>query len=97
MIKGKHIVIGVTGGIAIYKICSLVSRLSQNGADVHVVMTENAQKFVAPITFETLSKNRVVTDTFNREDPYQVDHISLAKLADVILVCPLCFLQQSAG
>ena len=88
MIKGKHIVIGVTGGIAIYKICSLVSRLSQNGADVHVVMTENAQKFVAPITFETLSKNRVVTDTFNREDPYQVDHISLAKLADVILVAP---------
>ena len=88
MIKGKHIVIGVTGGIAAYKICTLVSRLNQAGADVHVVMTENATRFVSPLTFETLSKNRVVTDTFNREDPYNVDHVSLAQLADVVLVAP---------
>lgn len=67
MLKDKHITIGVTGGIAIYKILSLVSRLVKEGADVHVVMTENAQKFVSPLLFETLSKNRVITDTFNRE------------------------------
>lgn len=88
MLKDKHITIGVTGGIAIYKMLSLVSRLVKEGADVHVVMTENAQKFVSPLLFETISKNRVITDTFNRDDPKEVDHISLAKLSDLVLVAP---------
>lgn len=88
MIKGKHIVIGVTGGIAAYKIASLVSRLTKNGAICHIVMTKNATEFITPLTFETLSKNRVITDTFNREAPFEVDHVALSKVADVVLVAP---------
>lgn len=88
MIEGKHIVIGVTGGIAAYKAAALVSLLKKRGADVHVCMTKNAQQFVSPLTFETLSVNRVVTDTFSREAPFEVEHVSLAKLADLIVVAP---------
>jgi len=88
MIKGKHIVVGVTGGIAAYKAAMLVSLLKKKGADVHVCMTKNACQFISPLTFETLSSNRVVTDTFSREAPYEVDHVSLAKLADLVVVAP---------
>lgn len=88
MIKGKHIAVGVTGGIAAYKAAMLVSLLKKKGADVHVCMTKNACQFITPLTFETLSGNRVVTDTFSRETPYEVDHVSLAKLADLIVVAP---------
>ena len=88
MIKGKQIVVGVTGGIAAYKAAMLVSLLKKKGADVHVCMTANACRFITPLTFETLSANRVVTDTFSRETPYEVEHVALAKLADLIVIAP---------
>ncbi|MGI6664109.1 MAG: bifunctional phosphopantothenoylcysteine decarboxylase/phosphopantothenate--cysteine ligase CoaBC [Christensenellaceae bacterium] len=88
MIKGKHIVVGVTGGIAAYKAAALVSGLKKAGAEVRVCMTENACQFVAPLTFETLSAAPVVTDTFTRERPYEVEHVSLGKWADMIVVAP---------
>lgn len=86
MLFGKKIVLGVTGGIAAYKACEIVSRLKKQGAEVRVVMTENATKLVAPLTFETLSGNFVYTDTFERA--YEIGHISLAKWADLFLVAP---------
>ena len=88
MLKGKTIVLGVTGGIAAYKIATLASRLKQQEADVHVIMTENATRFIAPLTFETLTNNRVSVDTFDRNFKYDVAHISLAKAADLICVAP---------
>lgn len=88
MLKDKKIIIGVTGGIAAYKIASLVSRLRQDGADVHVVMTENACKFITPLTFETLSGNQCVVDTFQDGDPAKVRHVELAKHADLVMVAP---------
>lgn len=88
MIKGRHIVLGVTGGIAAYKAASLTSMLKKAGAHVHVCMTKNACEFVSPLTFETLSANRVITDTFSREVPYEVDHVSLAKQAELLVVAP---------
>lgn len=86
--KGKHIVLIVTGGIAAYKSAALASSLAKAGADVHVVMTRNACEFITPLTFETLTKNAVVTDTFDRSRPFEVTHVSLAQLADLILVAP---------
>ena len=86
--KGKHIVLVVTGGIAAYKTAPLASALAKAGADVHVVMTKNACEFITPLTFETLTKNAVVTDTFDRSRPFEVTHVSLAQLADLILVAP---------
>jgi len=86
--SGKIIALGVTGGIAAYKACALVSLLKKSGADVHVVMTKNAREFVKPLTFETLSGNRVVCDTFARDFEYDVKHVSLAKKADVFAVAP---------
>lgn len=87
-LHGKTVVIGVSGGIAAYKTCSLVSKLTQSGADVHVVMTAHATEFIAPLTFETLSHNRVTVDTFDRNFTWEVEHVSLAKKADVMLVAP---------
>ncbi len=87
-VAGKHIVLAVTGGIAAYKAADLASRLVKIGADVHVCMTEHACEFVTPLTFETLTKNRVVTDTFDRSRPFEVQHVSLGKLADMIVVAP---------
>jgi phosphopantothenoylcysteine decarboxylase/phosphopantothenate--cysteine ligase len=87
-LEGKHIVLGVSGGIAAYKAAALTSRLKKEGVDVHVCMTSNACQFVSPLTFETLSLNRVVTDTFSREAPFEVGHVSMAKLADLIVVAP---------
>ena len=87
-LTGKHIVLGVTGGIAAYKSAEVVSRLRHLGADVHVIMTKNAAEFVAPLTFRTLSANPVVTDTFAAPEEWNVEHVALAKLADVFVVAP---------
>ena len=88
MLKGKHILLGVTGGIASYKIANLASLLVKSGADVHVIMTENATNFINPITFETLTGHKCVVDTFDRNFEFKVEHVALAQLADVIMVAP---------
>ena len=88
MLTGKHVVLGVTGGIAAYKACELVSRLRKLHAEVDVIMTENATKLVAPLTFETLSNRPVSVDTFTRIESWDVKHISLAQKADVFVVAP---------
>ncbi|MFD2760503.1 bifunctional phosphopantothenoylcysteine decarboxylase/phosphopantothenate--cysteine ligase CoaBC [Lentibacillus juripiscarius] len=88
MIGNKHILLGVSGGIAAYKACALTSRLTQLGADVKVVMTDNAQKFVSPLTFQALSRNPVYTDTFDEKDPAKIAHIDLADWADITLLAP---------
>jgi len=85
---GKTIVLGVTGGIAAYKSCELCSRLKKAGAQVFVIMTSSACEFVAPLTFETLSQNPVVTSTFARPNHHEVEHIALAKAADLFVIAP---------
>jgi phosphopantothenoylcysteine decarboxylase / phosphopantothenate---cysteine ligase len=87
-LKGKEVVLGVTGGIAVYKSVELVSRLVKAGANVHVIMTKNATEFVTPLTFETMSRNPVVTDTFARPDKWEVEHIALAKRAELFVIAP---------
>ena len=87
-LDGKTVVLGVTGGIAAYKSCEAVSRLRKLGAKVHVIMTKNACQFVAPLTFETLSNNPCVTDTFDRPERWEVEHVALAKQADLFLIAP---------
>lgn len=87
-LSGKCVVLGVTGGIAAYKTASVASGLRKAGADVHVIMTRNAARFITPLTFETLTNNRCVTDAFARDFKYEVTHISLAKAADLILIAP---------
>ena len=88
MLKGKHIVLGVTGSIAAYKIASLASMLKKKQADVTVIMTQNATNFINPITFETLTGNKCLVDTFDRNFQYSVEHVALAKQADVFMVAP---------
>ena len=88
ILKGKTVVIGVCGGIAAYKAVEVVSRLIKLGADVHVIMTENACRFVTPVTFRTISRNAVVTGMFDEPDSWDIQHISLAEKADLILVVP---------
>ena len=88
MLKGKTVVLGVTGSIAAYKIANLASSLVKLHADVHVIMTKNATNFINPITFETLTKNKCMTDTFDRNLMYNVAHVSIADKADVMLVAP---------
>ncbi len=88
MLKGKTVVLGVCGGIAAYKIANLASMLSKLHADVHVIMTENAKNFITPITFETLTENKCLSDTFDRNFQFNVEHVELAKRADVVLVAP---------
>lgn len=88
MIAGKHIILGVTGSIAAYKIASLASMLVKQKADVTVIMTPNATNFINPITFETLTGKKCLVDTFDRNFEFQVEHVSLAKQADVFLVAP---------
>ena len=88
VVKGKHIVLGVTGSIAAYKIASLASMLMKKQADVTVIMTKNATNFINPITFESLTGNRCLVDTFDRNFEFQVEHVSLAKQTDVFLVAP---------
>lgn len=87
-LQGKCVVLGVTGGIAAYKMASVASGLRKAGAEVHVIMTENARQFITPLTFETLTNNRCVVDTFARDFSYDVTHVSLAKAADLILIAP---------
>ncbi|MHA6484595.1 bifunctional phosphopantothenoylcysteine decarboxylase/phosphopantothenate--cysteine ligase CoaBC [Paenibacillus sp. strain BS8-2] len=88
MIKGKTIVLGITGGIAAYKAATLCSKLVQAGAMVHVIMTESATKFITPLTLQTLSRNAVHIDTFDERDPAVVSHIQLADHADLVVVAP---------
>ncbi len=88
MLKGKTVVLGVTGSIAAYKIADLASKLSKLHCNVHVVMTKNATNFINPITFETLTNNRCLVDTFDRNFQYNVEHVALAKQADVVLIAP---------
>lgn len=79
MLKNKTVVIGVSGGIAVYKACDIVSRLKKLNANVHVIMTNNATEFVTPLTFQSLSQNYVVNDMFEEPKTWDVEHISLAK------------------
>lgn len=87
-LQGKNIVLGVTGGIAAYKSCDIVSRLIKQGANVDVIMTKSACQFVAPLTFQTLSRRPVTTDTFASIEYWEVEHIALAKKADLFLIAP---------
>ena len=87
-LSGKCVVLGVTGGIAAYKMANTASALKKCGADVHVIMTKNAANFITPITFETLTGRKCLIDTFDRNFQYDVTHISLAKAADLILIAP---------
>jgi len=88
MLKGKKIVLAVTGSIAAYKIANLASMLKKQNADVTVLMTENAVNFINPITFETLTGNKCLIDTFDRNFQYNVEHVSLAKETDLVMVAP---------
>lgn len=88
MLKDKNILLGVTGGIAAYKIANLASMLKKQGANVKVIMTENACQFITPMTFETLTAQKVYTDTFDRNFEFKVDHIELGKWSDVFLIAP---------
>ena len=88
MLKGKTVILGVTGSIAAYKIANLASMLTKLHCDVHVLMTQNATNFIHPITFETLTNNKCIVDTFDRNFQYNVEHVSLAKRADVVLIAP---------
>ena len=87
-LSGKCVVLGVTGGIAAYKMANVASALRKTGADVRVIMTENATQFITPLTFETLTNHKCCVDTFDRNFQYEVTHISLAKAADVMLIAP---------
>ena len=87
-LNGKNVVLGVTGGIAAYKSAEIVSRLRKLGAKVHVIMTRNGTEFITPLTMETLSSNPVVVDTFDRPERWEVEHVALAKAADLMLVAP---------
>lgn len=88
MLENKNILLGVTGGIAAYKIANLASMLKKQKANVRVIMTKNACQFITPITFETLTAQKVYTDTFDRDFEFKVDHIELGKWADVFLIAP---------
>lgn len=88
MFENKHIVVGICGGIAAYKAAGLVSQLRQQGADVHCIMTKNAAKLVTPITFGELSSNDVTVDMFANISKWDVEHIALARLADVFVIAP---------
>ena len=88
MLKGKTVVLGVTGSIAAYKIANLASMLVKKHANVHVIMTENACNFINPITFESLTHNKCLVDTFDRNFEFKVEHVALAKKADVFMVAP---------
>ena len=88
MLKGKIVILGVTGSIAAYKAANLASLLKKQHADVHVIMTKNAMQFITPVTFETLTGNKCLTETFDRNFQFNVEHVELAKRADLALVAP---------
>ena len=87
-LQGKTIVLGITGGIAAYKMPNVAHALAKRGADVHVLMTKNATEFIAPLVFETLTNRRCIVDTFDRNFQYDVAHVSLANAADLMLIAP---------
>ncbi len=97
MLKGKTILLGVTGSIAAYKIANLASALVKQGAEVHVLMTKNAVNFINPITFETLTGHKCLVDTFDRNFEFSVEHVSLAKTADIFCGPGLCQCNRKAG
>ena len=86
--KGKSVVLGVTGGIAAYKAATIASMLRQAGAEMHVVMTEHATQFVTPLTFQTLSRNRVILGMFEPSAEWEIEHVTLADRADLVLIAP---------
>ena len=88
MLKGKTVLLGVTGSIAAYKIANLASMLVKAKADVTVIMTKNATNFINPITFETLTGHKCLVDTFDRNFEFSVEHVALAKQADLVLIAP---------
>ena len=88
MLTGKCVVVGVTGGIAAYKACEVVSRLKKLNADVRVIMTRNATEFVQPLTFQSLSHNPVSVDTFANIQTWEIEHIALAQRADLFIIAP---------
>lgn len=88
MLRGKHVVLAVSGGIAAYKMATMASLLVKQHADVQVLMTRNATNFINPITFETLTNHKCLVDTFDRNFEFSVEHVSLAKQADIVLVAP---------
>ena len=88
MLKGKTVVLAVTGSIAAYKMANVARMLIKLGAQVHVLMTHNATQFINPITFETLTQHKCLIDTFDRNFQYSVEHVALAKAADIVLIAP---------
>lgn len=88
MLKGKTVLLGVSGGIAAYKMPNLARMLIKAGAEVHVIMTKNACEFITPFTFETLTKHKCIVDTFDKNFEYSVEHVSLAKKADLLIIAP---------
>ena len=88
LLKGKTVLLGVTGSIAAYKIANLARMCRKAGADVHVLMTKNACSFINPITFESLTGNKCLIDTFDRNFRYSVEHVELAKRASVVMIAP---------
>ena len=88
MLQGKTVILGVSGSIAAYKTANLASMLVKLKCDVHVIMTKNATNFIHPITFETLTGNKCLVDTFDRNFQYSVEHVALAKRADVVMIAP---------
>ncbi len=88
MLSGKKVVLGVTGSIAAYKMANVASMLVKQHCDVHVVLTRNGAEFITPVTFETLTKNPCLTDTFDRHDPSEIHHLTLGQMADLMLVAP---------
>jgi phosphopantothenoylcysteine decarboxylase/phosphopantothenate--cysteine ligase len=88
MLKGKTILLGVSSSIAAYKMCNVARMLTKLGAEVHVSMTQNATNFVHPLTFETLTQNKCLIDTFDRNFQYSVEHVAIAKKADLVLIAP---------
>ena len=88
MLKGKTIVLGVTGGIAVYKAADLASKLNQAGAKVRVIMTKNAMEFVTPLTFEAITSNSVITDMFKTDAEHRINHVALSEIADVVVIAP---------
>ena len=88
MLKGKTVVLGISGSIAAYKIASLASRLKKLHADIQIIMTKNATQFITPVTLESLTGSKCLVDTFDRNFQFQVEHVSLAKKADIFLLAP---------
>ena len=88
MLKGKTVLLGVSSSIAVYKACNIARMLTKLGADVHVAMTPNSLNFVHPLTFETLTQHKCLIDTFDRNFEYSVEHVSIAKKADIAVAAP---------